>query len=90
SKILFNLWVGYGHNRGAGKIFLKVRVSTFMEMIDPGFLVSKNDEILTFQSFTVKYRFVRVPIDFVVLRVFKCLFFHDLIRIKSYVFRISL
>ncbi|EKR47383.1 hypothetical protein LEP1GSC151_4379 [Leptospira interrogans serovar Grippotyphosa str. LT2186] len=51
--------VGYGHNRGAGKIFLKVRVSTFMEMIDPGFLVSKNDEILTFQSFTVKYRFVK-------------------------------
>ncbi|EJO77415.1 hypothetical protein LEP1GSC045_2843, partial [Leptospira interrogans serovar Pomona str. Kennewicki LC82-25] len=41
--------VGYGHNRGAGKIFLKVRVSTFMEMIDPGFLVlkTKNDEILT-------------------------------------------
>ncbi|ALE37326.1 hypothetical protein KQY10_18535 [Leptospira interrogans] len=34
--------VGYGHNRGAGKIFLKVRVSTFMEMIDPGFLVSKD------------------------------------------------
>ncbi|SOR59860.1 conserved hypothetical protein [Leptospira interrogans serovar Manilae] len=42
SKILLTCGVGYGHNRGAGKIFLKVKVPTFMEMIDPGFLVSKD------------------------------------------------